>query len=369
MLSDRLSALFSSANSMFAAKLACSVMFFLLMAWLGNRILLRLSRHFEHSPSHWDDTLFCALRPVMVVFSVLMGLSVVIDISLLHFGIEENPVIAPARKIILVILLYAFLVRYLNLVRRSYYRPDSGKVKIDRVSLEFMLKLLQIGLTLAIALTLLQNLGISISGLLTFGGVGALAIGLAAKDMLANLFGGLTLYIDRPFGIGDKVGLVDRKVEGFVEYIGWRQTRIRGYDRTPFYVPNALFTNTAVMNPSRMTHRRISVTVGLRYQDFHLVSAITADIDAYLQNHPSIDPNRDNVARFNEFGDSSLDILVRCYPLVLDWKGYMTVRHEILITVGEIIHRHGADIAYPTRTLEFSGSDFSSELLAKGGNT
>ncbi|WP_194842523.1 mechanosensitive ion channel family protein [Endozoicomonas sp. OPT23] len=294
-----------------------------------------------------------------------MGLSVVAHLSLTHLGIEENPQLAPARKVILVLLLYAFLVRYLHKVRRSFYRPDSKNTRIDKASLEFILKLLQIGLTLAMTLTLLQNLGISISGLLTFGGVGALAVGLAARDMLANLFGGLTLYIDRPFSIGDKVGLIDKKIEGFVEYIGWRQTRIRGYDRTPVYVPNALFASTAVLNPSRMTHRRISVVVGLRYQDFKHITDITEEIDRYLDTHPAIDPMRDNIARFSDFGSSSLDILVRCYPVITDWKGYMTVRHEILIKIGEIIHKHGADFAFPTRTLEFSGND---EALLKEGS-
>ena len=324
----------------------------LILAWLCNQGLKKVEKHFDNSPSHWDDTLARAARPVMTIAFLLLGFSLMADFLLEYIQLENIALVGQVRRIVLILLIYMLLIRYLRLVRTSFYKTNRRAVKMDKATLEFMIKLLQIALTLAIILTLLQNLGVSISGLLAFGGVGGLAVGLAARDMLANLFGGLTIYMDRPFVVGDKISLQDQNIEGFVEHIGWRQTRIRGYDRTPVYVPNALFTNLAVVNPSRMQNRRINVVIGLRYQDFSRLNDIIHDIDAFLAQHSDIDQGRDALARFTDYGASSLDLLVRCFTVDTDWGNYMQVRQNILMGVGEIVTRHGAEFAFPTRTLD-----------------
>lgn len=345
-----------SALTLLTVKISTVLLFFLILSWSCSRLLKKAINHFDRSPSHWDDTLARAARPVLTMALVLMGMSIVVDFLLEFFQVEDTELVVQIRRITLIILVYALLVRYLRLVRESFYQINRRELKTDKATLEFMIKLLQIALTMAIILTLLQSVGVSISGILAFGGVGGLAVGLAAKDMLANLFGGLTIYMDRPFIIGDKVCLQDKKIEGFVEHIGWRQTRIRGYDRTPIYVPNAMFTSLAVVNPSRMQNRRINITVGLRYQDFQRLSQVTKDIDQYLSGHVGIDPERDAIARLSDYGASSLDILVRCFTVETNWTRYMQVRHEILIGIGEIIEKNGAEFAFPTRTLDMSSN-------------
>ena len=324
----------------------------LVLAWLCSRGLKKAVQHFDSTSSHWDDTFVRAARPVLTIAVLLLGVSLMADFLLDYIQLEDTTLVGQVRRIILIVLIYSLLIRYLRLVRNSFYQANRRAIRMDKATLEFMIKLLQIALTIAIVLTLLQNLGVSISGLLAFGGVGGLAVGLAAKDMLANLFGGLTIYMDRPFVVGDKISLQDQKIEGFVEHIGWRQTRIRGYDRTPVYVPNALFTNLAVVNPSRMQNRRINVTIGLRYQDFSRLNDIIHDIDAYLTQHKDIDQGRDALARFTDYGTSSLDLLVRCFTVDTDWTNYIQVRQDILMGVGEIVTRHGAEFAFPTRTLD-----------------
>ncbi|MCL6272056.1 mechanosensitive ion channel family protein [Sansalvadorimonas sp. 2012CJ34-2] len=338
-------------------KLVLTLVLFMTASWLCNRTLHRLTEHFTNTRSHWDDTLTRAARPVLTIGLALMGLSVAFSLIADFCSFNDDDVVLLIRRITVILLLYALLIRYLRLVRESLAMPDRARIHLDLPTIELLLKLLQLGLTVATGLTLLQNFGVSISGLLAFGGVGGLAIGLAAKDMLANLFGGLTLYMDRPFVIGDKVNLKDKGIEGFVEKIGWRQTRIRGYDRTPIYVPNALFTNMAVINPSRMQNRRINITIGLRYQDFSVVEAVTMAIESYLSQHPELDQNRGILARFTDYGECSLDILVRFYTLTTDWKTYMGIRHKILLEIGKIIHEHGADMAFPTRTVEIESKD------------
>jgi MscS family membrane protein len=211
----------------------------------------------------------------------------------------------------------------------------------------------------------LDTLGVNIAGLMAAGGIGGLAIGLAAKDMIANFFGGLTVFIDRPFSIGDWIVLKDYGIEGVVENIGWRQTTIRKFDRRPVYVPNSLFTTASVETPSRMTHRRIYETIGIRYDDIDCVDAITADVRQMLTEHPGIDESQTLMVNFNTFAASSLDFFIYCLTHTVNWQEYHVVKQDVLLKVAEIIARHGASIAYPTQRLQlentpqFAGLDLS----------
>ena len=114
---------------------------------------------------------------------------------------------------------------------------------IDETTVDAVAKLLRISVIITGVLVALQSLGYSISGVLAFGGVGGIAVGFAARDLLANFFGGLMIYMDRPFNVGEWIRSPDKEIEGTVEKIGWRLTTIRTFDKRPLYVPNSLFNN------------------------------------------------------------------------------------------------------------------------------
>ena len=181
-------------------------------------------------------------------------------------------------------------------------------------------------------------------------------MGLAAKDMLANFFGGVTVFIDRPFSVGDWILLKDKNIEGVVENIGWRQTTIRKFDKRPVYVPNAIFTTASVENPSRMTNRRIYEVVGLRYQDLEQMEAITDEVRAMLIGHSEIDEKQTLMVHFDAFNSSSVDFFIYCMTHTVNWQRYHKVKQDVLLKIGGIVRRHGAPIAYPTRTLNMESS-------------
>ncbi|NIP74156.1 MAG: mechanosensitive ion channel, partial [Gammaproteobacteria bacterium] len=118
------------------------------------------------------------------------------------------------------------------------------------------------------------------------------------------------VYLDRPFAVGDWIRSPDRDIEGTVEDIGWRLTRIRTFDKRPLYVPNATFSTIAVENPSRMHNRRIYETVGIRYDDADKMGPIVADVRAMLEAHPDIETGRLLMVNFNAFAPSSLDFFI-----------------------------------------------------------
>ena len=222
----------------------------------------------------------------------------------------------------------------------------------DITTVSVLGRVVRIAVVLTGVLTTLSVLEIPISGFLAAGGVGGIAVGLAARELLANFFGGLMVFMDRPFSVGDWIRSPDKDIEGTVEAIGWRVTTVRKFDKRPMYVPNATFATVTLENPSRMTHRRIFEHIGIRYDDQALVGPIVDDIRSMLQSHSDIATDQTMMVHFNSYGASSLDIMVYCFTQTCVWTEYHRVREDVLLKVGDIIERHGGEIAFPTRTLK-----------------
>jgi MscS family membrane protein len=202
----------------------------------------------------------------------------------------------------------------------------------------------------------MQLLGYSVSGLLAFGGIGGIAVGFAAKDLLANFFGGLMIYLDRPFSVGDWIRSPDKEIEGTVEDVGWRLTRIRTFDKRPLYIPNSVFASISVENPSRMTNRRIYETVGIRYCDMDSMNNIVQQVTQMLKDHDAIDNNQTMIVNFNKFSDSSLDFFIYTFTKTTDWIEFHSVKQDVLLQIAEIIKKNGSEIAFPTSSIHLESA-------------
>lgn len=324
----------------------------LLIDMVQKRILRRLQQRLAKTPSMWDDALVeAALRPVSVLIW-LLGITFAAEIV---GQATEAPIfglVGPVRDIGVVSIIAWSLIRLIHFVElRVIARSTRDGKPIDRTTVDAISKLLRVSVFITAALIVLQTLGFSISGVLAFGGIGGIAVGFAAKDLLANFFGGLMIYLDRPFSVGDWIRSPDRELEGTVERIGWRQTMIRTFDKRPLYVPNATFANVAVENPSRMSHRRIFETIGLRYADADKVRPIVEEVRQMLVQHPEIDDSQTLMVNFTQFGASSLDFFIYCFTHTTVWTEYHRIKQEVLLGVHDIIAGHGAEIAFPTSTV------------------
>ncbi|MDF4583550.1 mechanosensitive ion channel family protein, partial [Vibrio parahaemolyticus] len=170
--------------------------------------------------------------------------------------------------------------------------------------------------------------------------------------LLSNFFGGLMIYFDRPFKVGDWIRSPDRQIEGTVERIGWRMTIIRTFDKRPLYVPNSVFSSIVVENPSRMLNRRIYEKIGLRYDDAEKMPQIITAVKEMLKNHKDIDARQTLIVNFDTFGPSSLHFFIYTFTKTVNWVRYHEVKQDILLKVINIIKEHDADIAFPTQTLK-----------------
>jgi MscS family membrane protein len=321
-----------------------------------------LLRHLERATTRtatvWDDALVKASRKPITLILWTLGATMAIRIVHQHVGVPYFDLVAPSRNVLVVVALAWLAMRLIHQSSANVValRRAAGEM-VDQTTVEALSKLGR-GVVVVIAgLSLLDTLGVSITGVLAFGGIGGIAVGFAAKDLFANLLGGLAIYLDRPFSVGEWIRSPDKAIEGTVEHIGWRNTRIRAFNKNPIYVPNAVFSNIVVENPSRMSHRRIKETIGLRYQDIDKVEAVVAEVRAMLKGHPAIDQEAAVVVNFNAFAASSLDIIVFAFTRTIDWAPYQEVKQDVLLKIAAIVARHGAGIAYPTQTLQLESAD------------
>ena len=326
------------------------------IALTTKRFLSRLHAAFTRTSSVWDESFVEALGPPLRAFIWIAGLAFAIEIIQTEAGAAIFEAVTPIRDVGLIATFAWFAVRFIRIAERNFIADKQAKGEdFDRATLDAVVKLLRLSVLITAFLVALQTLGFSISGVLAFGGIGGIAVGFAAKDLLANFFGGLMIYLDRPFAVGDWIRSPDREIEGTVERIGWRQTIIRGFDTRPLYIPNSTFANIAVENPSRMRNRQIYETIGIRYEDAGAMGAIVADVEAMLRAHEEIDTDGFLMVNFNAFAPSSLDFFIYCYTRTKLWARYHQVKQDVLLRIIEIIDRHGAEIAFPTSTVHVPG--------------
>jgi MscS family membrane protein len=325
-------------------------------------LLCHIEKIAARTSSVWDDALIRAARKPLMLILWVAGVAFAIDIAYEHKGVPVFDSLLILRNILIIIAFAWFLLRLIKHASHNILtRSEQTGHPLDRTTVDALSKLGHFSVIIVATLTILQTLNFSISGVLAFGGIGGIAVGFAAKDMLANFFGGLTIYLDRPFAVGEWIRSPDKDIEGTVEYIGWRHTRVRAFNKNPIYVPNALFTNIVVENPSRMTHRRIKETIGIRYADLDKMPGIVAEVKIMLQAHPEIDPRATLIVNFNQFGVSSLDFFIYTFTKTVEWAHYHEVKQDVLLKIAAIIRGHGAEIAFPTRTLHIE-SDMNETL-------
>ncbi len=229
-----------------------------------------------------------------------------------------------------------------ELARRSDSPLDDSLVPLLRKAGKLLIGILAFVLAA-------QNLGYSVSGLLAGLGLGGFAFALAAKDTIANLFGGVTILADRPFRAGDWITF--DQTDGVVEEIGLRSTRIRTFAKTVVSVPNQTLANATVENHSLMPKRRVKQVVGVTYDTRpDQMRELVRRVEELLRGHPDVHQEF-MLVKFTDFGPSSLDLLIYYFTATTDWERHLAVRQEINLAVMDIVAELGLSIAFPTQTV------------------
>lgn len=337
------------------------------LAYFGQKNLLKkLLTKFQKTPLYWDDAIVKAARLPLNILVWFIGSAFIAKIlasqkSTITLNILGTINIISTLGIIL--LFTWFLIRFINHTEKNTIDRKQNKTTDTDHTIQMVAKLSKIFVFIVACITIVQILGYNPSGIVALGGAGGLVIGFAAKDLLANFFGGIMIYLDRPFAIGNWIRSPDREIEGTVESIGWRITQIRTFDMRPLYIPNSIFSTIIVENPSRMTNRRIYETIGIRYNDMSKVSTIIDAVKNMLENHKDIDPNKTLIVNFDKCAPSSLDFFVYTFTKTTNWIKFHAIKQDVILQILKIIEEHGATTAFPTQTLHIE-----EETLAKLDN-
>ncbi len=324
-----------------------------LMYLFFSRILGLIIPRLQRTKIIWDEAFLKALSSPFNYFVFLWAVFHAFRIALGHVKTVTLPLTLDSLETLTYTGLFVwFAMRFIRNLENDIIRIRIEKgLPVDRTSVHAVAQIVRIVILLITAMIAMQALGVSVSTVLTFGGAGALAVALAAKDLLGNLFGGLMIFLDRPFSVGDWIRSPDKEVEGTVEHIGWRLTRIRTFDKRPLYVPNGIFSSISIQNPSRMTNRRIKEEIGIRYDDATKIDAILQDCEKMLREHDEIDSNQTMFVNLIEFGQSSLNVQVYCFTKTTNWVKFQQVQQDVFLKFIDIITKHGAQCAFPTRTV------------------
>lgn len=319
-----------------------------LMKYFINRLIKKL----EKSKNIWDETALHVVRKPVRYFISFVGFLWAVQILSQYAGQDWTNALTHAWRTGVIVAIGWFLLRLIGALEIHFTDKNRKKSRTDEATVLAVGRLLKLTIMITMALIILQNFGFSISGVLAFGGIGGIAVGFAARDLLANFFGALMVFVDKPFRVGDWIRSPDREIEGTVEDIGWRITRIRTFDQRPLYVPNSIFASIAVENPSRMLNRRIYEHLNLRYDDLDKIETIVSQIKTLLKNHPDIEAvSRTLIVAFNCYGSHSVDIMVYTFTKTVVWVDYHEIKQKILLEIKEIIKSNGADFAFPTQQL------------------
>jgi len=303
--------------------------------------------------SHWDDTIISALHLPLSVLIWVLGLSFAAQLvaDKTQVNVAFFQALVPLRQVAIIAIIVWFAIRFVTRVEARLVEKRTPSSAVDETTVHAISQIVRVAVFITAILIILQTFGIKLTGLLAVSGVGAIAIGFAAKEMLGNFFGGLMIFLDRPFAVGDWIRSPDKNIEGTVENIGWRLTRIRTFDKRPLYVPNGTFSVISVENPSRMLNRRIKTNIGIRYDDAKKMGVIVEDIEEMLRNHPEIDNKQTMFVKFVNFGPSALEFLVYTFTKTTNWVKFQAIQQDVFLKIIDIIDNHGAECAFPTTTL------------------
>lgn len=332
-----------------------------LIAFLFNALLRLTARWIRHSARKESlfryslgAALFLPLRVLTWGLAILFVLQTVEQ----HFQWSSTGNFLEKGRIVLASLCITWLfLRWRSQIEKKWHAQKRGQTFSNGVPLNAVGRAYSVAIVAIMGMIALQSLGVPIGAVLAFGGVGGAAAAFASRDVLSNFFSGLMLYATRPFNVGDWIQSPDRNIEGTVEHMGWCVTRVRSFEKRPIYVPNSVFTSIVIVNPSRMTNRRIRETIGVRYDDVSRLKGIIEDIRQMLKEHSEIDQNLIQLVHFVKFNDFSLDILVYTFTKTKDWKTWLDVQQDVFFRISAIITAHGAEVAFPTRTLHVVEGD------------
>ncbi len=322
---------------------------FILIRGLFTRILVaRLQRWAVRTTNALDDAAVAALEPPLRFVPIVIGSYFVTEI--LPFEDKADSVATDFVRSLVVFVLFWIFYRLVEALRML--SPRIASVLTDEL-VDWLIRGLKVAFVFLGAVTVLEIWGIEVAPILAGLGIVGIAVALGAQDLFRNLIAGVLILGEQRFGRGDWI-TVDGVVDGNVEAIGFRSTRIRLFDKSPVYVPNARLSDNPLVNHTRMTHRRISWMIGVEYgTTIEQLGRIRAEIEDFLAGNAAFaqPPEVPMFVRIDRFSNSSIDIMVYCFTRTTVWGEWLAEKERLAYRIKEIVEGAGTAFAFPSRSI------------------
>ncbi len=301
--------------------------------------------------AQWDDDLVRMMpTPLSVAVQLLLFYAAVYFLDLPKQPVNIRDIAFQGLQVAVIVTIGWTLFRLVDVFMLAMERlSEKTESKLDDQIVPLVRKTFKVVIGVTVFVMTVDTLGYSITGMIASLGVGGLAIALAAQDTVANLFGSVVIFTDRPFQVGDWVEFDG--IQGDVEEVGFRTTRIRRFDKSLVTVPNSTFSKTAITNHSARPKRRLDITVGVTYESKpkqlrELLEALRNEV----KTHEGLDRGFQFV-HFTEMGATSLNIRVYCFTVSTHWVTHLTVQESLMLRIMEIVQENGLEMAFPTQTV------------------
>ena len=319
-----------------------------IFAYLFTKAIVPLA---QKTKKELDDRFLACLKKPAEFLIFLIGLFIAVEVlQLPSEPFNLGKLAASLLKALVIFDIAWFLFNLVEMVDH-YLTKWAARTEsaLDDQLAPLLRKSLRIFIVIMAALMAIQTFGYPVTGILASLGIGGLAFALAAKDTVSNIFGSLMIIFDRPFHVGDWIKAGD--LEGTVEEVGFRSTKIRTFAKTLIAVPNNIIANLPIDNFSRMPKRRIRLTVGVSYDATpKQMREAVSRIRELLKNHPAINQEF-SLVNFTDFGASSLDIMVYCFTTTTVWGEYLDAREDVCLKIMDTLEGLGLEIAFPSTTV------------------
>ncbi len=309
----------------------------------------RLEAAAKRTHNRLDDLLIKILQGPLVLAIVLMGLGIGLDFLVMPQ--EIGGFVDTVLSVLISLTILWFVLRLIDVLIDEYMHPFAKRTetKLDEQLIPVIKKTLKALVIIFGIMSIASNYGYDITAVITGLGIGGIAIALAAQDTLGNMFGGLSIFMDRPFAIGDRVK-IDDKIYGDVVDIGLRSSKIKNLDNNIIIIPNSLLSKSIVENYARPTKKiKQSFKLGLTYgtkpekveEAVRIIKEAIRGVEGVADDEPLV--------WFTEFGDFSLNLL--CIYWIKSLKYWGTTKHEINLRILKGLDKAGIEIAFPTQTV------------------
>lgn len=317
---------------------------------LAKYVLARLSAWVQRTPNKIDDGILPCLMGPLKFIPVILGVFFAghyLDLS----GNAAEFIDRLTRTLISYTIFWA-IFRICDPLSKSFKTLER---LLTPIMVQWIFKVLKVLVVFIGGAVILEVWGIAVGPLLAGLGLFGAAVALGAQDLFKNLIAGMTVIAEKRFYPGEWV-LVEGMVEGTVEEIGFRSTRIRRFDKAPMYVPNAKLSDAIVTNFSRMTYRRIRWLIGLSHDtDMNTVRNIRDKMMEYFETHKALFAPQEEapyVVRIENISPSSVDLLIQCYTRSIDYAEWMEIKEDLAMKIKQTVEEDSkASFAAPSQSL------------------